>query len=57
MARRNQSSRLRQLLDAVKRLIRREPEPPEDPYSYVMARRRPRPGGNSAAAVLEEPDR
>jgi hypothetical protein len=50
------SSRLRKLLDALKRLIKREPEPPEDPYAYVAVRRKPRPGGRSAAAVLEEPD-
>jgi hypothetical protein len=48
-------SRLRQLLDALKRLLKREPEPPEDPYAYVTVRRKPRPGGRSAAAVLEEP--
>ena len=32
-------------------------EPPEDPYAYVMAHRKPRPGGRSAAAVMDEPDR
>ncbi len=49
-------SRLRQLLDALKRLVKREPEPPEDPYAYVAVRLKPRPGGHSAAAVLEAPD-
>jgi hypothetical protein len=49
-------SRLQRLKDAIKRLLKREPEPPEDPFSYVTVRRKPRPGGRSAAAVLEEPD-
>jgi len=40
---------------ALRRLLKREP--PEDPYAYVMAHCRPRPGGRSAAAVLDEPDR
>ena len=39
---------------AFRRMLR--PKPPEDPYAYVMARRRPRPGGRSAAAVLDEPE-
>lgn len=43
-------------LDALKRVMKREPEPPEDPYAYVTVRLKPRPGGRSAAAVLEEPD-
>ena len=57
MAYRNQPpSRLRKLLDALKRLLKREPEPPEDPYAYVAVRLKPRPGGRSAAAVVEEPE-
>jgi hypothetical protein len=47
-------SLLRRTRNVVRRLLKREP--PEDPYAYVMARRRPRPGGRSAAAVLEEPE-
>ena len=39
---------------ALRRLLKREP--PEDPYAYAMAYRKPRPGGRSAAAVLDEPD-
>jgi hypothetical protein len=49
------SSLLEQLKLALRRLLKREP--PEDPYAYVMAHRKPRPGGRSAAAVLDEPDR
>ena len=36
-------SRLRGLMDALKRLLRKEPEPPEDPYAYVGAPKKPRP--------------
>ncbi|HVW08911.1 MAG TPA: hypothetical protein VHC90_10030 [Bryobacteraceae bacterium] len=45
------------LLDRLKTIARRifRREPPHDPYSYVMANRRPRPGGRSAAAVVDEP--
>jgi hypothetical protein len=42
------------ILNKLRRLLR--PEPPEDPYAYVMARNRPRPGGRSAAAVAELPE-
>ena len=48
------SQRIKRIIDAVKRFLK--PEPPEDPYAYVTARRRPRPGGRSAAAVVERPD-
>jgi hypothetical protein len=37
-----------------RRIFRRDP--PHDPYAYVMAHRRPRPGGRSTAAVLDEPE-
>ncbi len=50
------NQKLRKLLDALKRIIKREPEPPEDPYAYASVRLKPRPGGRSAAAVVEEPD-
>ncbi|HVY94437.1 MAG TPA: hypothetical protein VHA14_16865 [Bryobacteraceae bacterium] len=45
------------LLDRLKTMARRifRREPPSDPYSYVTARRKPRPGGRSAAAVLDKP--
>ena len=44
-------SRLSQLLDGLKRLLRREPEPPEDPYAYVGAPKKPRPPLRSASAA------
>jgi hypothetical protein len=44
---------LNRLKTIARRILRREP--PDDPYTYVMARRKPRPGGRSAAAVLDEP--
>ena len=44
-------SRLRGLMDALKRLLRKEPEPPEDPYAYVGAPKKPRPPHRSAAAA------
>jgi hypothetical protein len=48
---------LTRLKSIARRILRREPphEPPHDPYAYVMARRKPRPGGRSAAAVADEP--
>lgn len=44
-------SRLRALMEAVKRLLRKEPEPPEDPYAYVGAPKKPRPPHLSASAA------
>jgi hypothetical protein len=44
---------LDRLKDMARRIFRREP--PRDPHAYVMARRKPRPGGRSAAAVVDEP--
>ena len=38
-----------------KRLITRNPEPPEDPYSYVTAPKKPLMPVLSAAAVAELP--
>ena len=45
------------LLDKLKRLLTRKPEPPEDPYSYVTAPKKPRPPTLSAAAVAERPEK
>ena len=45
------------LLRRMKRLIPGKPEPPEDPYSYVTAPKKPRPPHLSAAAVAELPDK
>jgi hypothetical protein len=42
---------LNDLLTKIKRMLRREPEPPEDPYAYVGAPKKPRPPRRSAAAA------
>jgi hypothetical protein len=43
--------RLREMLDRVRRLFRREPGSPEDPYAMVGAPKKPRPPYRSAAAA------
>ena len=48
-------SRLKQLLDRLKRLFRKKPEP-EDPYAYRTAPIRRPPKGRSGAAVAELED-
>ena len=45
--------RLDDLIRRLKRLLRREPEPPEDPYAYVGAPKKPRPRGRSAGAAVD----
>ena len=45
-------SPMRKLVDALKRLFRRKPEP-EDPYAYRTAPLRRPPHGRSGAAVAE----
>ena len=49
-------SRLRVVLDFLKRLIGRKPAQPGDPYAYVMApvRRGPKGRSGAAVAVIEE---
>ncbi len=46
------TSRLQRLLDRLKRLFRRKPEP-EDPHAYVTAPLRRPPQSRSGAAVAE----
>jgi hypothetical protein len=46
----------RSLADRLKRLFKRNPEQPEDPYAYVMAPKKPRTPNRSAAAVAELPE-
>lgn len=41
------------VLDFLKRLLRRKPAQPGDPYAYVMAPIRRGPRGRSGAAVAE----
>ena len=47
-------------LEEIKRtllkLLGKSPEPPEDPYSYVGAPKKPRPPHLSAAAAVERPE-
>ena len=50
------SSRLRRFLEKVRRLWRREPELPGDPYAYRMAPVRRGPRGKSGAAAVAEPE-
>jgi len=47
--------RLNGALKRLRRLFRREPEMPEDPYAYVGAPKKPRPPqrSSSATAALE----
>jgi hypothetical protein len=50
------SSNLQRLLERLRSMFRRKPEP-EDPYSYRMAPiRRPRPGRSGAAVAEIEED-
>ena len=50
-------SRFRFIIDALKRLLGREPSPPPgDPYAYVGAPLRRGPKGRSGAAVAEIED-
>jgi len=46
----------RRLTGWLQRRVRKEPEPPVDPYSYVMAPKKPRPSSRSGAAVAEPPE-
>ncbi|MGA7907419.1 MAG: hypothetical protein WCA16_08450 [Candidatus Sulfotelmatobacter sp.] len=47
-------SRLKMLLDSLRRLLGRKPAPPPgDPYAYAMAPVRRGPSGRSGAAVAE----
>ncbi|HEV2133589.1 MAG TPA: hypothetical protein VGR47_04950 [Terracidiphilus sp.] len=50
--RRRSANPMRSLLDVLKRIFRRKPEP-EDPYAYRMAPLRRPPHGRSGAAVAE----
>jgi hypothetical protein len=49
-------SRLRDLLDRVRRWWNREPDFPGDPFAYRMAPLRRGPKGRSSAAAVAEPD-
>jgi len=48
----SEPGRLRQLLRRIKRFLAKpSSEPPEDPYAYVGAPRKPRPPHRSSAAA------
>jgi hypothetical protein len=49
-------SRLRVMIDFLKRLLGRRPAAPGDPYAYVMAPVRRGPKGRSGAAVADIED-
>jgi hypothetical protein len=49
-------SRLRPLLETIRRWWKREPELPGDPFAYRMAPLQRGPKGRSCAAVVAEPD-
>jgi hypothetical protein len=51
----NPQSKLAALIEKIKRLFKKEPELPEDPYAYVTAPKKPRSPYRSAAAVVELP--
>lgn len=55
MAKKKNGSRLKQVLERLKRLFREKPEP-EDPYAYHTAPLRRPPHGRSGAAVAELDD-
>jgi len=50
---RENRSKFRVVLDFLKRLLRKKPAPPGDPYAYGMAPVRHGPKGRSGAAVAE----
>jgi hypothetical protein len=51
MRRRNLHRRVRDAMERIKRLFRREPESPDDPYAFVGAPKKPRPPHRSASAA------
>ncbi len=51
MANRSPSNPLQELLTRIRRFLKREP--PEDPYAYVGAPKKPRPPHRSASAAVE----
>jgi hypothetical protein len=53
---RKKQSRLRMILDSLRRLLGRKPAQPEDPYAYVTAPLQRGPKGRSGAAVAEIED-
>jgi len=52
----NDRSLMKKLRDALRRLLRKQPPQPEDPYAYVTAPVGRGPKGRSGAAVAEIED-
>ncbi len=48
-----QPSRIRELLNRIKRFFKRDPEMPDDPYAMVGAPKKPRPPYRKARAAAE----
>jgi len=53
---RRENSFMKTVLKKLERLVRKEPEPPEDPYSYVTAPTKPKPPHLSARAAADLDD-
>ena len=51
MDRRPGRDRLSKFWSQLKRFLKREPEPPEDPFAFVGAPKKPRPPRRSAAVA------
>lgn len=49
-------SLMKKIREAIRRLLRKDPAPPGDPYAYVMAPLLRGPKGRSGAAVAEIED-
>jgi hypothetical protein len=49
-------SLMKKIREAIRRLLRKDPAPPADPYAYVTAPLRRGPRGRSGAAVAEIED-
>ena len=52
MAHQGGHERIRKAVEAIRRLFRREPADPDDPYALVMAPKKPRPPLRSASAAV-----
>jgi len=49
MQRHSSRNRINRVMERIKRLFKRTPEPPDDPYAYVGAPKKPRLPHRSAA--------
>ena len=49
MPRHSSRNRINRVVERIKRMFKRAPEPPDDPYAYVAAPKKPRPPHRSAA--------